>query len=119
MSEDIFYRHLKVPVEDTVHKLAGHIKRVNYVPYATVCAILTEEGTFFGASLCSDEDQFEYKKGRLIARGRAESFKNGNVPRSLAAFSHTTDRNECLKILKRAHIVEDNYYAKPIYNLEF
>lgn len=51
----------------------AHALRMPEIKAATVCYLLDDENRVVsrGYSLCSTKDQFEKRKGRLIAEGRA------------------------------------------------
>ena len=64
-----------------------HLRKKNNTPYATFCALIPDSDhgpAQFGWSLCNPKDQFEKKKGRMIATGRALSERhNAGIPHAI------------------------------------
>lgn len=48
----------------------------------TICVLIRNGKVFHGTSLCSENDQFELKKGRLLAKERAEEAYNRHILRN-------------------------------------
>jgi hypothetical protein len=73
-------------------------------PRVTVAAHLneTKKEMYMGASICSSEDQFVRKTGRLRAMGRAISTKR--VITGLKLFDHATVRNKLNVYLKKVEL---------------
>lgn len=71
---------------ETDNIIFAHRRDENNIPYATLAAKVTDDGLVVGGSLCSENDNPEYKKGRLIASERLKSYLKGKKPRNLAAF---------------------------------
>lgn len=109
MSNDIYYRHLRVPkVVKKAEKLDGSNEEVVNVPYATIAAKLINEGCIMGASLCSPSDQFSYKRGREISQYRIQAITDGKFPKQLACFvPEVTTREELLQLISRMEIIRE------------
>jgi len=62
-----------------------YVRNSRGVPIGALVAVQREAGNVvdFGWSLCHKIDQFSKEKGTLIARNRALSLKNINIPETL------------------------------------
>ena len=103
MLENITYRHLKNDVKrgEEIHK----------VPYATLAMVYDEEKriAYFSASLCSEEDNFAYARGREIASYRMDALLDPEkkTPKQLIRVDKGLSFQEAKTILHNLYITGD------------